>query len=214
MKNFIKKHFPYVALAARTEINRAKALRSRLAIRRLLSERSDICLEIGAGERKGRDPWITLDITGQSDIFWDLRNGVPFPDSSLAKIYSSHLFEHLTFKDGQQLLEECRRVLRPGGAISVCVPNARLYLEAYFNTGSLDRSRAFGWKPAYNHSTAIDIVNYIAYMDGEHKYMFDTENLLFVLKSAGFKNVRARSFDPTIDLQDRDFESIYAEGEK
>jgi hypothetical protein len=44
--------------------------------------------------------------------------------------------------------------------------------------------------------------------------MFDEENLLYILNSKGFKNVRLRKFDPTLDLNERDFESIYAEGEK
>jgi hypothetical protein len=44
--------------------------------------------------------------------------------------------------------------------------------------------------------------------------MFDEENLLFILESQGFKNVRLRQFDPAIDLKEREFESIYAEAEK
>ena len=31
--------------------------------------------------------------------------------------------------------------------------------------------------------------------------MFDEENLVFILKSAGFANVRLREFDPNIDLK-------------
>jgi hypothetical protein len=54
----------------------------------------------------------------------------------------------------------------------------------------------------------------MAYMDGQHKYMFDEENLIFILKSKGFRNVKLRQFDPTLDLKERDYESIYAEGEK
>jgi hypothetical protein len=77
---------------------------------------------------------------------------------------------------------------------------------------TLDPS-CFGWKPAYNNTTRIDYVNYTAYMGGEHKYMFDEENLIHILTKASFKNVRLRVFDPGIDLQARDFESIYAEAE-
>ena len=51
-------------------------------------------------------------------------------------------------------------------------------------------------------------------MDGHHKYMFDEENLLFLLKSKGFRNVHLREFDPDLDLEKRDFESIYAEANK
>jgi hypothetical protein len=51
-------------------------------------------------------------------------------------------------------------------------------------------------------------------MAGEHKYMFDQENLLHILTAKGFVNVSARAFDPEIDMQERDFESIYAIGYK
>ena len=54
----------------------------------------------------------------------------------------------------------------------------------------------------------------MAYMDGHHKYMFDEENLIHILKSKGFKNVHQRRFDPEIDRKERDFESIYAEATK
>jgi hypothetical protein len=51
-------------------------------------------------------------------------------------------------------------------------------------------------------------------MDGHHKYMFDQENLLHILKSHNFTSVRLRDFDPAIDMKKRDFESLYAEAVK
>ena len=79
---------------------------------------------------------------------------------------------------------------------------------------SLDPIEFLSYKPAYNQTTKIDYLNYIAYMDGEHKYMFDEENLLYILESKGFKNVHLRQFDPSIDQLARDSISIYAEAEK
>ena len=51
-------------------------------------------------------------------------------------------------------------------------------------------------------------------MSGEHKYMFDQENLLHLLRSAGLTDVSERPFDPTCDRAERDFESLYAKGTK
>lgn len=67
---------------------------------------------------------------------------------------------------------------------------------------------------AFNKTTIIDYVNYIAYMDGHHKYMFDIENLLRILELTKFPNVRQRRFDPILDMKEREFESIYAEAVK
>jgi len=47
-----------------------------------------------------------------------------------------------------------------------------------------------------------------------HKYLYDEEKLIFILESKGFRNVRLRNFDPSLDLKERDFESIYAEAQK
>ena len=67
---------------------------------------------------------------------------------------------------------------------------------------------------AFNNTTKIDYINYMAYMDGVHKYMFDEENLLHILKTKGFNDVKLRVFDSQIDLKSRDYESIYAQGIK
>jgi predicted SAM-dependent methyltransferase len=185
-----------------------------IKIKRILEQRSEIFLELGAGDKKGVGNWVTVDVAGNSDIQWDLTKGLPFPNETIAKIYSSHVFEHFSFKEGQNLLEECRRVLIPDGEFSICVPNARLYIEAYAKAQLLDEDTFFTWKPAYNYTTRIDYVNYMAFMDDQHKYMFDEENLLHILKQRGFKNARLRHFDPALDREERDYESIYAEAEK
>jgi predicted SAM-dependent methyltransferase len=202
VKKFVKRIYFYL----RQQLSRQK-------VKYLIRDRKRIFLEVGAGNKKGVNDWFTIDLKRNCDIFWDLRKGIPFPDESVSKIYSSHFFEHLTFSEGQNFLDECLRVLTKGGIFSICVPNARLYIEAYLNS-DLDTEKFFDYKPAYNNTTKIDYVNYTAYMDGQHKYMFDQENLIYILESKGMRNVHLREFDPSIDLEERDYESIYAEAEK
>jgi len=213
-KKFVKKRLPFLVSMAKTIQSLAKYQASKRKIRRLLKERSDIFVEVGAGNKAGEQGWVTIDRTEKCDIFWDLRNGIPFPDASVKKIYSSHFFEHLSFRETQQFLVECKRVLVPGGKFSICVPNARIWLEAYVKRTPLDLDAYFVYKPAYDSTTAIDAANYIAYLDGEHKYMFDEENLLFILESKGFKNAHLRPFEPGLDMQERVIGSMYAEAEK
>ncbi|NJL83322.1 MAG: methyltransferase domain-containing protein [Chloroflexaceae bacterium] len=189
-------------------------LKTKDKIGALLAKQQPISLELGAGDKKGRDGWKTLDLNPECDFPWDLRQGLPFPDASITKIYSSHFLEHLSYREGQVLLEECLRVLIPGGIFSVCVPNARLYLEAYLSGKALDPSQYFRYPPAYNNVSPIDYVNYVAYLDGDHKYMFDQENLVKILADKGFRNVHLRAFDPKLDIPERDIQSIYAEGQK
>ena len=110
-------------------------------------------------------------------------------------------------------MDECLRVLKPGGSFSIVVPNAQMYIEWYTGAREVPPG-AFGWLPGYNQTTGIDALNYVAYMAGEHKYMFDQENLLHILRAKGFENVVKREFDPETDMAERDFESIYAIGFK
>lgn len=188
--------------------------RSEKKVRRILAEQGLISVELGGAKRPGGEGWVRLDLVWKCDVYWDLSRGLPFPDNSVKLVYSSHFFEHLTHNQGQKMLKECLRVLAPGGSISVCVPNARPYLDAYCSGGGMDKETFITWKPAWNDTTSIDYVNYTAYMDGDHQYMFDEENLLAVLTKAGFRNVRSRGLDVSLDREDRDYESIYAVAEK
>jgi hypothetical protein len=60
----------------------------------------------------------------------------------------------------------------------------------------------------------IQFLNFIFYMDGHHHYMNEPEDLQIALRDAGFQSVRARPFDPELDLEARQKYSIYAEATK
>lgn len=215
IKQFTKKYAPYWAIYYATEIlNHRRQQKSSKFISRLIKKERKIFLEIGGGNKKGQRGWVTLDIASGCDIYWNLRMGLPFPDNSVQKIYSSHVLEHFTYPEIIELLKECLRVLVPSGEFSVCVPNARIYISAYLKNEELDPNRYFAHKPAFYDNSKIDYVNYTAYMDGLHKYMFDEENLLSILIKIGFSSIQSRDFSPDIDLEERKFESIYALAKK
>jgi predicted SAM-dependent methyltransferase len=120
--------------------------------------------------------------------------------------------EHFDYPELMQLLAECHRVLKPHGIFSVCVPDASIYINGYLSAEEFTPQSVY--EPAFCINTKIDLVNYIAYMGGHHKYMFDRDNLLAILRKVGFQRVRARQFDSALDKVERDWESIYAEAEK
>jgi predicted SAM-dependent methyltransferase len=188
--------------------------RNREMIGRLLQDQDPIRLELGAGERK-MPGWLSADINGQSDLCLNLSQPIPFPDNAVAEVYSSHMLEHFQYPQPMMsLLSECRRILEPGGYFKVAVPNARIYLESYSRTQDFAPEFYCRYKPAYHYNSKIDYVNYIAYMAGDHRYMFDEENLLVILSNAGFNDVRLRDYDSLLDLEARHYETIYAEGKK
>ena len=174
-----------------------------------LQSQREILLELGSGAKRGVNGWTTVDMGG-ADICHDLRKGIPLPDSSVDRIYTSHILEHIPFKDLVSFINECYRVLKSGGEFSICVPNAGNYINAYVEKRQF-RHREEGYAPAIvDTGSYIDQVNYIAYMDGQHHYLFDEENLINTIKTSPFKSVALRKFDIDIDLQSRDYESIYA----
>ena len=176
-----------------------------------LSNKDLIKLELGSGAKKGEHGFITVDING-ANITWDLKNGIPLQDNSVDLIYSSHLLEHIPFKELILFLKECRRVLKNNGVFSVCVPNAGNYLNAYFKGETFEIDY---YPPALIETgSKIDQINYIAYMDGHHRYLFDEENLINTLLTAGFKYAQLRNFDSNLDSKVRDYESIYAIAKK
>lgn len=174
-----------------------------------------IKLELGSAKREGSEDWVTSDIDGGGDIQLDLVDPLPFPDNSVQRIYSSHVLEHFSYPNPMlDLLRECYRILKPGGDISIAVPNARIFLEGYVNAAEFERERYCTYDVGLSYKTRIDYMNFIAYMGGHHKHMFDEENLVIVLAEAGFREVRLRDYDPQLDLAARRHESIYAMGLK
>jgi predicted SAM-dependent methyltransferase len=170
-----------------------------------------IRIDIGSGARSGSNGWLTIDQSLKSDLPWDLRLGIPFPTGTVSEIYTSHLLEHIPFRNLKTLLAECYRVLKPSGILSVAVPNSRLYIQSYLDGNDFLATSPSIWEPALCPTgSLIDQINYIAYNNGDHKYMFDEENLINILESSGFLKVSLRSFDPKLDFSWRDFESIYA----
>ena len=212
VRQWVNKNVPGSTQAYEVTRMVRKSLPTRKKVQSILATGRPIRLDIGAGDLN-RPGWITLDITDNCDLFWDLRKGIPFPDDSVDIVYSSHLFEHMDYGSGQRLMAEVLRVLKPGGDISICVPNARIYIDAYVNGTPLPEDHDF-WEPALISREGLDLVNYVAYMGGAHLCMFDEPSLLARLERAGFTDARIRSFDPSIDLPEREFESIYAEARK
>lgn len=90
-------------------------------------------LNLGCGKRH-HPAWTNVDFKsdGPDVIAHDLSKGLPFSDESFEAIYHSHLLEHFSKNYAPVFLNDCFRVIKPGGFIRVVVPDlesiARLYL--------------------------------------------------------------------------------------
>jgi SAM-dependent methyltransferase len=96
---------------------------------------SDLSIQMGCGLRM-KPGWINIDLVEGSDFRLDLRRRFPFSTGSSTLIYAEHFLEHLDYPDRAGVfLQECRRVLRKGGKLSLALPDISTVLRAYVQGG-------------------------------------------------------------------------------
>jgi len=84
-------------------------------------------LNLGCGNKR-KDGWVNIDCvkTEATDIVRDLVRGLPFADSTADEILCDNVFEHIgPTVDLLFVINECYRVLQPGGVLVVIVPDGR-----------------------------------------------------------------------------------------
>ncbi len=111
-------------------------------------------LNLGCGATFHED-WVNIDFTdhGGKVLAYDLRLGIPFADASFDVVYHSHVLEHMPKAWGEFFLQECYRVLRPGGLLRVVVPDLENIARAY--VASLDAVRSGEAKASEQHRWMI-----------------------------------------------------------
>ena len=89
-------------------------------------------INLGCGSRF-LENWTNLDfISNDTDVLaHNLLQPIPFDDKSFDVVYHSHLLEHFTKSDAERFIEECYRVLRPGGVIRIVVPDLEPIAKNY-----------------------------------------------------------------------------------
>src|ERR1700730_6817537 len=69
--------------------------------------------------------WLNSDLYPQSisSIALDATKIFPLPTASFDYVFSEHQIEHIPYEQGVAMLDECRRILRPGGKIRLALPS-------------------------------------------------------------------------------------------
>lgn len=91
-----------------------------------------VLCNLGCGIRY-HSAWINIDFhgDGQTVFSWDLRKGLPLPDSSCDAVYSSHAIEHFDRTGARRFLAECHRVLKTGGILRLVTPDLEAIARGY-----------------------------------------------------------------------------------
>jgi SAM-dependent methyltransferase len=208
---------------------------SRRGIDARFADAHDLLVNVGCGSA-GLDGWVNIDCFPDEGVTCvrDCRTSLPLPSNSARAIFTEHFLEHLDYyEEAPRFLEECFRVLRPGGLLRVIVPDGAKYLHAY-DSGDMSSMRAFSplvsmdassddrpfssLKEVVPFRTKMEVVNFHFRQSGQHRFSYDDETLSALLREHGFEGVSRREFrssslsDLAIDSELRSAESLVVEG--
>jgi len=179
-------------------------------------------LQLGAGIAPAVSDWLNTDIEPQAgEAYLDATKPFPIPDGALSYIFSEHLIEHLSYRDGLTMLRECNRTLKPGGKVRIATPNL-LKLVQLFNDAKNDEMRDYinrkieadYWPETLPRtiSPACVILNYELKSFG-HQFLYDPQTLRESLERTGFQSIRefaaGESDDPQLSGLEMRHKNVY-----
>jgi len=161
-------------------------------------------LHIGCGKNilKG---WFNTDLQPELGAFSLSACSIyPYPDGCFDYIFSEHLFEHLSYKDGKRMLQQCYRVLKPGGILRITLPTQEFLLRLYSEAKEKKTKEYALW---YLKRNLPDIYEDFVNADGliplslvindfmrrwGHQCLYDIPTLKKMIEHAGFQDLQTR----------------------
>lgn len=138
----------------------------------------DLKLNIACG-KDYREDYINVDLYSENTLKIDAQFDamkIPYPDNTVDEILALHVIEHFDFFEGQRVLAEWYRVLKPGGKLLLETPDF------------LENCRAF--VDADEHKRVELYNNFFAHAwfpGGAHKFLFTQSQMNTQLTWAGFR---------------------------
>ena len=152
-------------------------------------------LQIGAGPT-ALEGWLSTDIAPRSDtaVYLDATKRFPFEDASFDYVYSEHMIEHISWTEGLFMLQECRRVLKPGGVVRIATPDLKVLLDLYAGADEAIQKKYVHWitdeflDGVKDYKASFVINN--AFNNWGHQFLYDAELMTVALRQAGFEDIR------------------------
>ena len=157
---------------------------------RALVQMNDVKLHFGCGPRI-LPGWVNIDgwhFPG-IDFATDLRQSLPFSDTSCQLIFTEHVFEHIDSEFRLPVLRELLRVLQPGGTLRIVVPDCEQFVNAYIKHDIAWFQAGLGWPAG-----GADGLNNV-FTRHTHRVIDDWESLSAALRKVGFSHVERSSFN-------------------
>lgn len=165
---------------------------------------SGIKLELGCADRPQKPDFVGCDIRQVGDVqivcaAWELRDHVE--PNTIEEIYNRHMFEHLTFHQGDMALECWFDVLQSGGRVEMELPDFEYHIRQYLDSNSKKTScpinrgmtnhkhakgSIFGWQrdeQSADYFTGVEMWNV-------HKSGYNFQDLKEKLEKHNFINIK------------------------
>lgn len=138
--------------------------------------------------------WLNVDLMpGVASVaYMDATKAFPFPDETFDFIFSEHMIEHITLKEGYLMLQECKRVLKPGGVLRISTPDLQFLMDLYTHPKDalhqeyIEAYRRFFPQLSYI-SEAMVVNNFVR--NWGHQFIYDKKTLAYLMQDAGFSGV-------------------------
>lgn len=154
-------------------------------------------LQIGCGANI-LEGWLNTDISlyvcRRGAIYMDASKKFPLPDNSIDYIYSEHIFEHLSYEQGLNMLKECYRVLKHNGVLRLATPNFQFLVDLYINQTKEINKKYIEWSSKLFLNKEIDkespiyVINNFHTSWG-HQIIYDYNALSILLTRSNFMKV-------------------------
>lgn len=152
-------------------------------------------LHVGAGPVR-LPGWLDTDLKPRhrDQIYLDAGHPFPFADGTFRYIYTEHMIDYLTFRDCISMLQECRRVLQPGGHLRISTADLQVLADLYQADPLTPEQQAYvDWYSTFffdgDFKRPAFVVGSIAHT-WKMKVVHDAETLTHVLQRAGFTDIR------------------------
>lgn len=152
-------------------------------------------LQLGAGVTT-LPGWLSTDIVPASErvVYLDVTKPFPFNNDTFDYIYNEHIIEHISWHEGSLMLQECRRVLRPGGTIRIATPDLEVLIGLYNHPREPFNKEFINWitnrfLDGIDDCKASFVINN-AFRNWGHQFLYDAELLEMAMQNVGFTNIQ------------------------
>jgi predicted SAM-dependent methyltransferase len=140
-------------------------------------------LNLGCGSQK-IDGFIGVDLCPEAELHHDLRNPLPFEDSSVDEILAIHLVESFYQFEFPAVLKDWYRVLQPEGKITIEFTSLTDTIKMYLG----DDKQHGHWGLYGRQDVSVDPIVL-------HHYVYEKDELKELMERTGFKDIEFSSKD-------------------